>query len=52
MALAARVFGAVLKLPPALNRDVTVHRDVAVAAPDGTLLLADLPVTGPAAGLS
>ncbi|HEX3750296.1 MAG TPA: CocE/NonD family hydrolase [Streptosporangiaceae bacterium] len=42
MALAARAFGAVLKLPPALNRDVTVHRDVAVTTPDGTRLLADL----------
>jgi len=42
VALVARVFGAVLKLSPALNRDVTVHRDVAVAAADGTPLLADL----------
>jgi putative CocE/NonD family hydrolase len=42
VALVARVFGAVLKLPPALNRDVTVHRDVAVTAADGTPLLADL----------
>jgi hypothetical protein len=42
MVLASRAFGAFLKLPPALTRDVAVHRDVAVTAPDGVTLLTDL----------
>jgi putative CocE/NonD family hydrolase len=42
MVLASRAFGAFLKLPAALTRDVAVHRDVAVTAPDGVTLLTDL----------
>jgi uncharacterized protein len=42
MALVSRAFGSFLKLPPALSRDVAVHRDVAVTAPDGVTLLTDL----------
>ena len=48
MALASRAFGAFLKLPPALTRDVEVQRDVAVPAPDGTTLLTDLYLARPA----
>ena len=42
MALVSRAFAAFLKLPPALTRDVAVHRDVVVTAPDGATLLTDL----------
>jgi hypothetical protein len=42
MTLASRAFGTFLKLPAALNRQITVQPDVAVTAPDGATLLTDL----------
>lgn len=42
MALGSRALAAFLQAPPALTRDLTVQRDVAVPAPDGTSLLTDL----------
>ena len=42
MTLASRAFGTFLKLPAALNRQITVQPDVAVTAPDGASLLTDL----------
>jgi hypothetical protein len=51
MALVSRVFGAFLKLPPALTRDVAVHRDVKVTATDGVTLLTDLYLARPAGPL-
>ena len=51
MALVSRAFGTFLKLPPALTRDVAVHRDVKVTAPDGVALLTDLYLARPAGPL-
>ena len=48
MPLVSRAFGALLRLPPALTRDVEVQRDVAVPAPDGTILVTDLYLARPA----
>ena len=42
MTAASRAFAAMLKIPPALTRDVAVQRDVAILAPDGTPLLTDV----------
>jgi uncharacterized protein len=42
MTLGSRAFAAILQAPRALTRDVSVRRDVAVLAPDGTPLLTDL----------
>ena len=47
MALSSRAFAAFLQAPPALTRDLSVERDVAVTAPDGTRLLTDLYLAGP-----
>jgi uncharacterized protein len=41
MSLATRVAATIARLPPARTRDVAVQRDLAVASPDGTLLLTD-----------
>ena len=51
MALVSRAFGTFLKLPPALTRDVAVHRDVKVTARDGVALLTDLYLARPAGPL-
>src|ERR1700743_1281118 len=48
MPLVSRAFGALLRLPPALTRDVEVQRDVEVPAPDGAALLTDLYLARPA----
>ncbi|HEY6278374.1 MAG TPA: CocE/NonD family hydrolase [Streptosporangiaceae bacterium] len=47
MSLANRAYEALIKVPPALTRDVTVERDVVVRAPDGTALLTDLYLARP-----
>ncbi|MGD0704368.1 MAG: CocE/NonD family hydrolase [Trebonia sp.] len=39
--MGSRAFAAMLKIGPALNRDIAVERDVVVRAPDGTPLLTD-----------
>jgi len=39
---ASRAFAAMLKVPPALTRDVVVEPDVAIPAPDGASLLTDV----------
>ena len=47
MTLASRLFAARLKTGPAVTRDVTARRDIAVRAPDGTVLLTDAYVAAP-----
>jgi hypothetical protein len=47
MTLTSRLFAARVGLPPAITRDVTVHRDAPVRAPDGTVLLTDAYVAAP-----
>ena len=42
MTAASRAFAAMLKVPPALTRDIAVQRDMAIPAPDGTPLLTDV----------
>ena len=42
MTVASRAFAAMLKVPPALTRDIVVERDVAIHASDGTCLLTDV----------
>jgi putative CocE/NonD family hydrolase len=42
MSLLSRAADRVLGLPPALTRDLEVHRDLSVRMPDGVELLADL----------
>ena len=42
MALSSRAFAAFLQAPPALTRDLSVERDLAISAPDGAPLLTDL----------
>ncbi len=47
MTLYSRLFAAKHKVQPAITSDVRVHRDILVAAPDGTLLLTDAYVAAP-----
>lgn len=42
MTAASRAFAAMLKVPPALTRDIAVQRDMAILAPDGTPPLTDV----------
>ena len=41
MTILSRLLGWMLKLPPAVTRDVVVNRDIPVPMPDGAILLAD-----------
>jgi uncharacterized protein len=47
MTAVSRLYAARLGLPPAINSDVTVRRDVPVRAADGTVLLTDAYVAAP-----
>ena len=47
MTLTTRLYGARLKAEPAVTHAVDVRRDVAVAAPDGTVLLTDVYLARP-----
>jgi uncharacterized protein len=44
--IASRSFAAMLKIGPAITRDVAVERDVAIPAPDNARLLTDLYLAG------
>ena len=46
MTIASRSFAAMLKIGPAITRDVAVERDVAIPAPDNARLLTDLYLAG------
>jgi uncharacterized protein len=45
--IATRAFAAMLKIGPAINRDIAVEKDVAIPAPDGARLLTDVYLAQP-----
>jgi uncharacterized protein len=45
--IASRSFAAMLKIGPAITRNIAVERDVAIPAPDNARLLTDLYLAGP-----
>ena len=47
MTIASRLFAARLKIEPAVTTHVTARRNIAVRAPDGTVLLTDAYVAAP-----